>query len=96
MFSVLLNQNRNPGRYYNDARLLTLPGVHNTVVSWIRSQPNPKQPAGTIINVNSAMAGMTIPGNSAYTVSKIAAHKYMEYVAAGKLLLHSPNHSRIV
>lgn len=31
------------------------------------------------------MAGVTIPGNSAYSVSKIAAHKYMEYVAAGKL-----------
>lgn len=31
------------------------------------------------------MAGVTIPGNSAYTVSKIAAHKYMEYVAAGEL-----------
>lgn len=31
------------------------------------------------------MAGLTIPGQSGYSVSKLAAHKYMEYVAAGKL-----------
>lgn len=59
-------------------------GVHNTVASWIKSQSNPKNPVGTIINVNSGMAGLTIPGQSSYSISKIASHKYMEYVAAGK------------
>lgn len=58
-------------------------GVHNTVVSWIKSQPDPKKPVGTIINVNSGMAGLTVPGHSAYSITKLATHKYMEYVFAG-------------
>jgi len=62
-------------------------GLHNTVTYWIRSQDDPKHPVGTVINVNSGLAGMTVPGNSAYGSSKLAAHKYMEFVAAGELLV---------
>lgn len=60
-------------------------GVHNTIASWIRSQKEPSNPVGTIISVNSGMAGLTVPGHSAYSVSKLTSHKYMEYVAAGTL-----------
>jgi NAD(P)-dependent dehydrogenase (short-subunit alcohol dehydrogenase family) len=60
-------------------------GVHNTVASWINSQPDPKKPIGTVININSGMAGFIVPGHSAYSVSKLTAHRYMEYVAAGAL-----------
>lgn len=59
-------------------------GVHNTVVAWIRSQPDPKNPVGTVINVNSGMAGKIVPGNSAYSTSKLASHRYMEFVEAGE------------
>lgn len=69
----------------NDLQETNVLGVHNTVVSWIKSQPDPKQPVGTIINVNSGLAGLTIPKHSAYSVSKLASHKYMEYVAVGEL-----------
>lgn len=63
---------------------MNLLGVHNTVAAWIRTQSDPKNPAGTVINVNSALAGVTMPGNSAYSISKLAAHKYMEFVGAGE------------
>jgi NADP-dependent 3-hydroxy acid dehydrogenase YdfG len=59
-------------------------GVHNTVVAWIRSQPDPKNPVGTVINVNSGLAGKVVPGNSAYSTSKLASHRYMEFVEAGE------------
>lgn len=68
----------------NDLQETNVLGVHNTVVSWIKSQPDPQQPVGTIINVNSGLAGLTLPRHSAYSVSKLASHKYMEYVAVGK------------
>jgi hypothetical protein len=59
-------------------------GLHNTVAAWIRSQPDTKNPVGTVINVNSGLAGMVVPGDSSYGVSKLAAHRYMEFVQAGK------------
>jgi len=55
-------------------------GLHNTIVAWIRSQPDPKNPVGTVIHVNSGLAGMVVPGNSAYATSKLACHRYMEFV----------------
>jgi hypothetical protein len=44
-----------------------------------------------VININSGMAGFIVPGHSAYSVSKLTAHRYMEYVAAGALAPMSPN-----
>jgi NAD(P)-dependent dehydrogenase (short-subunit alcohol dehydrogenase family) len=59
-------------------------GLHNTAVAWIRSQPDPKNPVGTLIDVNSGLAGKIVPGNSAYSISKLATHRYMEFVEAGE------------
>ena len=61
-------------------------GVHNTAKSWINSQPEPG-PVGTFINVNSGLAGYLMPGNSAYGSSKIAVHRYMEFLDLGELSL---------
>jgi short-subunit dehydrogenase involved in D-alanine esterification of teichoic acids len=58
-------------------------GLHNTVVAFIRSQPDPKNPVGTVINVNSGLAGIVNDGTSAYSTAKLAAHRYMEFVASG-------------
>ena len=60
-------------------------GVHNTARSWINSQPESAKPAGTFINVNSGLAGYLMPGNSAYGSSKLAVHRYMEFLDLGKL-----------
>jgi NAD(P)-dependent dehydrogenase (short-subunit alcohol dehydrogenase family) len=59
-------------------------GVHNTARSWIKSQPDPNKPVGTFINVNSGLAGYLMPGNSAYASSKLAVHRYMEFLDLGK------------
>ena len=59
-------------------------GLHTTVMSFLRSQPNPKEPVGTVIDVNSSLAGYPVVGNSAYGSAKLAAHRYVEYVALGK------------
>ena len=59
-------------------------GLHNTIAAWIRSQQDPNNPTGTVIHINSGLAGMTHPGNSAYGTSKLAAHRYMEIVGAGE------------
>lgn len=59
-------------------------GLHNTVVAWINTQPDPKNPVGTVIGVNSGLAGKIVPGNSAYSTSKLAAHRYMEFLDAGE------------
>ena len=59
-------------------------GVHNTARSWIKSQPDPKKPVGTFINVNSGLAGYLMPGNSAYGSSKLAIHRYMEFLDLGE------------
>ncbi|KAK5172271.1 uncharacterized protein LTR77_003909 [Saxophila tyrrhenica] len=68
-------------RWWNVYEINVL-GAHNTVRSWINSQPDPSKPVGTIINVNTGLAGFIAPGMSAYSTSKLAAHRYMEYVAA--------------
>lgn len=60
-------------------------GVHNTARSWINSQPEPGKPVGTLINVNTGLAGYLMPGTSAYGSSKMAVHRYMELLDTGKL-----------
>jgi NAD(P)-dependent dehydrogenase (short-subunit alcohol dehydrogenase family) len=59
-------------------------GVHNTARSWINSQSEPAKPTGTFINVNSGLAGFLMPGNSAYGSSKLAVHRYMEFLDLGE------------
>ncbi|KAF2267978.1 NAD(P)-binding protein [Lojkania enalia] len=55
-------------------------GLHNVAVSFITSQPKPSEPIGTIISVNSMMSGLLYPGVSAYSISKLANQRYIEYL----------------
>ncbi|KAF2111785.1 short chain dehydrogenase-like protein [Lophiotrema nucula] len=55
-------------------------GLHNMAMSFIKSQPNPNEPVGTFVSVNSAMAGMILPGYSTYSISKLAGQRYTEYL----------------
>jgi NAD(P)-dependent dehydrogenase (short-subunit alcohol dehydrogenase family) len=41
---------------------------------------------GTFINVNSGLAGYLMPGNSAYASSKLAVHRYMEFLDLGEFI----------
>jgi NAD(P)-dependent dehydrogenase (short-subunit alcohol dehydrogenase family) len=74
-----------PGPGSNTEQEVNVLGVHNTARSWIKSQPEPTKPVGTIINVNSGLAGYLMSGNSAYGSSKIAVHRYMEFLDLGEL-----------
>lgn len=67
--------------WFQEANVL---GLHNTVVAYIRTQPDPKKPEGMLINMNSGLAGKIVPGNSAYLISKMASHRYMEFLEVGE------------
>ncbi|KAK5462678.1 hypothetical protein LTS15_002390 [Exophiala xenobiotica] len=62
---------------------LNLKGVYATAHHFIKSQPNPKEPRGTFIETNSIIAGMIAPGFSAYSVSKLAGQRLIEYLDTG-------------
>ena len=64
-------------------------GLHHMVACWIKSPPDPKNPVRTIINVSSGLEGIVSLGLSAYCTSKLAGHRYMEFVAASKWRLRS-------
>lgn len=70
------------------AKEINLRGVHNTVTAFVQSQDDPKRPTGTIININSGLAGVVKEGLSAYSISKLAAHRHMEYVGKGESTSH--------
>lgn len=56
---------------------------------YIRSQPNPKKPVGTIITVSGGRAGLTESGLSGYNISKLAQQRLTEHLQLGKqFLLH--------
>ncbi|KAH7080703.1 hypothetical protein FB567DRAFT_531522 [Paraphoma chrysanthemicola] len=55
-------------------------GTHNIATSFIRSQPDPSSPAGTFINTNSGLAALIAPGVSGYSIAKMAAQRYVEYL----------------
>ncbi|KAI9817915.1 MAG: hypothetical protein M1832_004535 [Thelocarpon impressellum] len=57
-------------------------GFYLMVNGFIRAQPDPAEPIGTIISVSSGIAGITNPGSSAYSVSKLAEIKMGEFVHA--------------
>ncbi|ORX98767.1 hypothetical protein BCR34DRAFT_576965 [Clohesyomyces aquaticus] len=59
---------------------INLLGLHNTAVSFIRSQTNPNEPGGTFIAVGSGMAGLNAPTHSSYSISKLAGQRYLEYL----------------
>ena len=52
------------------------------MTSFIKSQPDPSKPVGTVIDVSSGLAGLRVPGYSAYAIAKLAGHAYMEFVYA--------------
>ncbi len=84
-FTFVASTPSSHGSCANTSKEINVLGTHNTVRSWIKSQPDPTKPVGTVININSGIAGLIMPGVSAYSTSKSAVHRYMEYVAAGKL-----------
>ena len=51
---------------------------------FIRTQPTPKEPSGTIVTVGSGMAGITNgDGGSAYNISKLAEQRLGEHLQLG-------------
>jgi hypothetical protein len=51
-------------------------GLHNTVTDWIKSQLDPKNTVGTVVDVNSGFVGKIVSGNLAHSVSKLATQVY--------------------
>jgi NADP-dependent 3-hydroxy acid dehydrogenase YdfG len=51
---------------------------------YIQSQPNPKEPTGTLITVSSGRAGLTAPGASGYNISKLAEQRLNEHLQMGE------------
>jgi NAD(P)-dependent dehydrogenase (short-subunit alcohol dehydrogenase family) len=60
-------------------------GTHNLAVSYIKSQETPDKPVGTFISVNTNISGIFFPGVSAYSTSKLAVQRYVEYLDIGML-----------
>jgi hypothetical protein len=50
---------------------------------YIKSQPDLKNPSGTIITVSPGLAGVTQPTGSAYSINKLGEHRFGEFVDAG-------------
>ncbi|TGO22892.1 hypothetical protein BPAE_0151g00200 [Botrytis paeoniae] len=57
-----------------------LKGLYHMTHHFIRSQPSPKSPTGTIITVSSGRAALTGPGGSAYNISKLAEQRLSEHL----------------
>lgn len=64
---------------------VSVKGLFLTVQFYIKSQPDPKNPSGTIISVSSGFAGKIHPGFSAYSVGKLGEQRLGEYVDAGMI-----------
>lgn len=65
------------------AQSINLKGVYATAHHFIKTQPNPKEPVGTFITTNSGLAGLVIPGLSAYSISKLAGQRLVEFLDTG-------------
>ncbi|KAF5868723.1 putative short chain dehydrogenase reductase family protein [Botrytis fragariae] len=59
---------------------INLKGLYHMTHHFIRSQPSPKSPTGTIITVSSGRAALTGPGGSAYNISKLAEQRLSEHL----------------
>ena len=66
-------------------------GLHSRVVSFVRSQDYQKRPIGIVIYVSTGLSGILQEGIAGYATSKLAAHRYLEYVATGKYILLNPS-----
>jgi NAD(P)-dependent dehydrogenase (short-subunit alcohol dehydrogenase family) len=49
---------------------------------FINSQPTPENPVGTIVYINSGLAGMIQPGMAGYSIAKLAGQRLIEYLDA--------------
>lgn len=58
-------------------------GTHNLAMSLVKSQESPDKPVGTFISVNTNLSGKLFPGVSAYSTSKLAVQRYIEYLDIG-------------
>jgi NAD(P)-dependent dehydrogenase (short-subunit alcohol dehydrogenase family) len=63
---------------------VNLKGSYIMTHYFIQSQPNPKEPTGTIITVSSGRAGLTGAGGSAYNIAKIAEQRLNEHLQLGQ------------
>lgn len=59
---------------------INLKGGYNMTHQWIQSQPNPKEPTGTILTVSSGRAGFTGVGGSSYNIAKLAEQRLNEHL----------------
>jgi NAD(P)-dependent dehydrogenase (short-subunit alcohol dehydrogenase family) len=51
---------------------------------FIRTQKDPTNPVGTVVNVASGRAGLTTVGGSAYNVAKLAEQRLSEHIHLGE------------
>jgi NAD(P)-dependent dehydrogenase (short-subunit alcohol dehydrogenase family) len=73
----------------NDDQNVNLKGTYLMTHYFIATQPNPKEPAGSIITVSSGRAGFMSAGGSSYNITKLADQRLMEHVQIGKHSLSS-------
>ncbi|KAF7907899.1 hypothetical protein BELL_0071g00270 [Botrytis elliptica] len=59
---------------------INLKGLYHMTHHFIRSQPSPESPTGTIINVSSGTAGLTGARGSSYSISKLAEQRLSEHL----------------
>lgn len=59
---------------------INLKGGYNMIHQFIQSQPNPKEPQGTIVTVSSGRAGISGAGGSSYNIAKLAEQRLSEHL----------------
>ncbi|KAI9844579.1 MAG: hypothetical protein M1838_002144 [Thelocarpon superellum] len=68
-----------PADWLNSVNI-NLVGTFNVAHSYIKALPNPQDPSGTFVSVSSGMAGLTIPGNSGYSIAKLGMQRLNEHL----------------
>jgi NAD(P)-dependent dehydrogenase (short-subunit alcohol dehydrogenase family) len=59
---------------------INVKGAYNMTHQFIQSQPNPKEPQGTILTVSSGRAGLNTVGGSSYNIAKLAEQRLSEHL----------------
>lgn len=72
---------QNPSEWWKGFEV-NLKGTALFTHHFIKSQSDPEDPHGTIVNVGSGMAGLVVPKNSGYSISKFALQRFSEYTDA--------------
>ena len=63
---------------------INLKGPFLMIHHFIKAQPNPKEPVGTIVSVSAGLIGLTNPGFSSYSIAKLAAQRLGEFIDVGR------------